>query len=107
MGRQVTWLGFVAAALGHAQTGPTTLHVDNSTAVGLANDTLKIARSKSIDMKFHWLRDRLRQGLIRVVYIPGERQLADFFTKALPVWQHLKLLLRLYGLKNPESHSNL
>ena len=34
---------------------PTTLHVDNSTAVCLANDTLKIARSKAVDMRFHLL----------------------------------------------------
>ena len=47
MARQTTWIRIVAAALGHPQSGPTTLHVDNSTAVGLANDTLKIARSKA------------------------------------------------------------
>ena len=94
MARQTAWLRIIAAAFGHEQPGPTTLHVDNSTAVGLANDTLKIARSKAIDMRFHWLRDRVRQGAIRVVYIPGERQLADFFTKALPVWQHLKQMTK-------------
>ena len=80
--RQIVWLRIVAAALGHPQPTSPTIHVDNTTAAGLANDTLKIARSKAIDMRFHWLRDRVRQGQIRAVHIPGERQLADFFTKA-------------------------
>ena len=102
MGRQITWLQVVAAALGHPQQGPSTLHVDNFTAVGLANDTVKIARSKSIDMRFHWLRDRVLQGLLRVVYILGERQLADFFTKALPVWQHLKTITKFVRIKKSD-----
>jgi hypothetical protein len=36
-------------------------------------------------MRFHWLRDRVRQGQFRVLFIPGAINIADFFTKALPV----------------------
>jgi hypothetical protein len=41
--------------------------------------------SKSLDMRFHWLRDRIRQGQFRVLFIPGAINIADFFTKASPV----------------------
>ena len=44
--------------------------------------------SKSLDMRFHWLRDRIDQGQFRVVFVPGLRNLADFFTKSLPVARH-------------------
>ena len=44
--------------------------------------------SKSLDMRFHWLRDRIDQGQFRVVFVPGKKNLADFFTKALPVARH-------------------
>ena len=90
--RQIVWLRIVAAALGRPQPTSTTIHVVNTTAVGLANDTLKIERSEAIDMRFHWLCDRVRQGQLCVVHIPGERQLADFFTEALAVWQYIKHL---------------
>jgi hypothetical protein len=44
--------------------------------------------SKSLDMRFHWLRDRIDQGQLRVVFVPGLRNLADLFTKSLPVARH-------------------
>ena len=47
--------------------------------------------SKSLDMRFHWLRDRIQQGQFRVIFVPGLQNLADFFTKALPVSRHLSL----------------
>jgi hypothetical protein len=47
--------------------------------------------SKSLDMRFHWLRDRIQQGHFRVLFIPGAVNIADFFTKALPVHRHCAL----------------
>jgi hypothetical protein len=47
--------------------------------------------SKSSDMRFHWLRDRIDQGQFRVLFVPGKKNLADFFTKALPVARHKAL----------------
>ena len=44
--------------------------------------------SKSLDMRFHWLRDRIDQGLFRVVFVPSLQNLADLFTKSLPVARH-------------------
>ena len=49
--------------LGHKQP-PTPLKTDNSTAYGYVNKNIKIKKSKSWDMQYHWLRDReLRQFL--------------------------------------------
>jgi hypothetical protein len=93
-GRHTVWFRIIAAALGFQQDGPTIVYVDNTTAVGLANNTLKIARTKAIDMRFHWLRDRVRQGQLKVLHIPGAQQLADFFTKPLAVKDHLSMMTR-------------
>ena len=60
--------------------------------MGLANDTVKVKRSKSIDMRFHWIRDRIRQGHFTVSWVAGAANLADFFTKALPVKRHQELM---------------
>ena len=37
------------------------IQVNNSTADGFANDTIKQKRSKAIDMRFYWIRDRISQ----------------------------------------------
>ena len=40
----------------------TPMQVDNSTEIGFANDTIKQKRSKSINMRFYWIRDRTTRG---------------------------------------------
>jgi hypothetical protein len=57
----------IAIALGHSQP-PTPILCDNEFAIGLANDTIKQKKSKSIDMRFHWLRDRIRQGQFTITH---------------------------------------
>jgi hypothetical protein len=77
--------------MGHPQP-PTPLFCDNEVAIGLANDSINIKMSKSLDMRFHWLRDRVKQLQFRVVFVPGVINIADFFTKkALPVARHRTL----------------
>jgi len=85
------WTRTMLAAIGYPQP-PTPILCDNKCAVGLANDTVKVKRGKSIDMRFHWIRDRVRQGQFTVQWIAGEENLADFFTKALPVRRHQQLM---------------
>ena len=58
--------------------------VDNTVAIGLANDSINKKRSKSMDMRFFWLRDRVRQGHFRIKHLAGIWNIADFFTKLLP-----------------------
>ncbi len=67
---------------------PTTIVCDNTSAIGLANDTIKQKRSKAIDMRFHWIRDRIRQNQFGIVYIPTKENIADYMTKNLPKELH-------------------
>ena len=69
--------------LGYPQPA-TLIPVDNTCAVGLANDVVKSRRSKSVDMRLHWIRDRVKQGQFKVIWREGQLNLADFFTKPLP-----------------------
>jgi len=69
--------------MGYPQ-GPTTLISDNSAAVGIATFTAKQRRSKHIDLRFHWIRDRANQGHFNILWRAGITNLADYFTKILP-----------------------
>ena len=74
----------------------------------MANDIVKLIKSKTVDMRFHWIRDRISQGQFRVVWRKGANNLADFFTKALPVHTHqslMKLLVRTPVDVNNRMHS--
>ena len=60
---------------------PTPVQVDNSTACRIANDNIKLQRSKAIDMRFYWVRDRVDQNQFKVYWRPGKTNLADYVTK--------------------------
>jgi hypothetical protein len=66
--------------LGHTQP-PTPLRTDNSTASGILNETIKQKRSKAMDMRYHWLTDRVRQKQFDVYWRPGRANLGDYHTK--------------------------
>jgi hypothetical protein len=86
-----SWFRIVLTTLGYPQIKPTKLLCDNSVAVGLANTSIKPKFSKSIDMNFHWLREHVTDGIFDVYWQSGATNLADFFTKALPVHQFVQL----------------
>ena len=66
--------------MGHSQPA-TPIQTDNDTATGLANETIKQKHSKTVDMRFHWVRDRISQKQFQVYWRPGETNKADYFSK--------------------------
>jgi hypothetical protein len=66
--------------LGHTQP-PTPLRTDNSTALSVLNETIKQKRSKVMDMRYHWLTNRVRQKHFDVYWRPGRENLGDYHTK--------------------------
>ena len=88
--KEATPLRTTLEELGHPQP-PTPVLVDNSTAVGLANDTVTQRRSRAIDMHFYWVRDRVNQQQYRVYWAPAHHNLADYFTKHHTPSHHRKM----------------
>ena len=76
--------------MGHPQP-PTPIETDNATAHGIICSTIRQKLSKAFDMRWHWLRDRVRQRQFRVFWRPGKQNLADYFTKHHPTWYHRKI----------------
>jgi hypothetical protein len=73
----------ILSDLGYPQS-PTLLRMDNTVALGLASGKMNAKRSKSMDMRFFWLVDRVAQLQFAVAHIPGVWNIADHFTKPLP-----------------------
>ena len=66
----------------------TPIITDNSTARGIMNKTIKQKRSKAMDMRFYWLRDRIEQGQFSMLWEPGKFNLADYPSKRHPASNH-------------------
>ena len=73
--------------LGHKQPA-TPIKIDNSTAQGIINNTIKQKRSKAMDMHFYWLRDRTLQKQFYIYWEPGKQNLANLPTKHHAGIQH-------------------
>ena len=69
--------------LGCTLEGPSTLYIDNQSALQVAKNPEHHGRMKHLDLRFYWLRDMVDAGLIRVDYIATEAMPADGLTKLL------------------------
>ena len=57
--------------------------VDLAGAISLANNPLSSARTKHIDVRYHFIRELVRSKTIRVQYVTSAQQHADILTKPL------------------------
>jgi hypothetical protein len=77
--------------VGHPQPR-TPMETDNTTATGYSNGTIRQKRTKAMDMRFYWIKDRVKQGQFNVYWGPGFQNLADYFTKQHSPAHHKRIL---------------
>jgi len=80
---QVVWLGRLLAELTGEEARAPVLMVDNQSAIALAKNPVHHDRSKHIDIKYHFIRDCVDGGRIKLEYVETARQLGDILTKPL------------------------
>ena len=88
-------------ALGQIQN-PICIKTDNSTAEAFSNSTLKEKRSKSWDMRWWWIQDKVKLKEFQVIWERGINNLADYQTKHFPPSYHTQVrptyILKGYNL---------
>lgn len=93
------------ADLGYPQT-ETEIFCDNECAVGIANNTFNLKRTKTIDMRYHWIRDQVKMKVFKITWKAGKLNLADFFTKAHPVQHHRDIRWKYVLVKRSNTASS-
>ena len=78
------WAKNFLEAQGH-KLGANTFNQDNQSAIKLEVNGRASAGQKSrhIDIRYFWVKDRVKSEKIDIVHCPTEEMLADFFTKPL------------------------
>ena len=64
--------------------GCTLIHEDNVSAIHLACNPATTSNSKHIDIRHHFIRERIERGEFKVVHVRSGLQRADFLTKPMP-----------------------
>jgi hypothetical protein len=93
--RKALWLQTLFAELGLPYSGPTTLYVNNRSAINFSKNSGFHAQSKHIDIQHHFVCEKIISNEITIIHCASEDNLANILTKALPMPKHQNLTTRL------------
>ena len=93
--QQIIWLRSFLNELDMPQTKPTILYVDNQGTIKYSNNGTNHGHLKHIDVKHHFICEKLISNEITLQYVGTNDNLADLFTKSLPKPKHQDLTMKL------------
>jgi hypothetical protein len=88
---QANWLQSLLSEMNIIADITVVLKIDNKSAINLAKNPVSHGKSKHIETRFHFLRDQVTKGKLKLEYCSTDNQQADILTKAVKRDQFLKL----------------
>jgi len=82
--KEALWLRKLMCAL-EIPLKAVNIRTDSHSGLALLSDPILHARSRHIDIHYHFVLDRVARGELMFIYIPTADMVADTFTKALPL----------------------
>ncbi|GJX63437.1 retrovirus-related pol polyprotein from transposon TNT 1-94 [Tanacetum coccineum] len=84
------------------------MYCDNKSAIALCCNNVQYSRSKHIDIRFHFIKEQVENGVVELYIVNTEYQLADIFTKALSR-ERIEFLINKLGMQSftPETLKQL
>ncbi|GKB13217.1 retrovirus-related pol polyprotein from transposon TNT 1-94 [Tanacetum coccineum] len=75
------------------------LYCDNNSAIALCCNNVQHSRAKHIDVRYHFIKEQVENGIVELYFIRVEYQLADSFTKPLPR-ERFNFLIEKLGMRS-------
>ncbi|GJY59466.1 retrovirus-related pol polyprotein from transposon TNT 1-94 [Tanacetum coccineum] len=84
------------------------LYCDNKSAIALCCNNIQHSRAKHIDVRYHFIKEQVENGIVELYFVRTEYQLADIFTKPLPR-ERFNFLIEKLGMRSmsPETLKRL
>lgn len=95
--KEAMWLRNILHELGFNQNQATTIYCDNQAAIALSHNPEYHARSKHVDIHYHFLRFHVEAQTVELKFIRSEDMAADGLTKALTRYKHNRFCDFLQG----------
>nr|GEX73604.1 hypothetical protein [Tanacetum cinerariifolium] len=77
----------------------TPMYCNNKSVIALFCNNFQHSRSKHIDIRYHFIKEQVENGVIELYFVNREYQLADLFTKALGR-DRIEFLINKLGLRS-------
>nr|GEW61967.1 hypothetical protein [Tanacetum cinerariifolium] len=61
------------------------MYYDSKAAIAISCNPVQYSRTKHIDVRYHFIKEKVKKCIVELFFVGTEYQLADLFTKALPV----------------------
>jgi len=85
---EIAWLRKLLRDLGLHVDIQVVIYCDNLSSIQLARNLVFHARTKHIEVHYHFIREKVLAGEIDLIYVSTEDQVADIFTKVLGAEKH-------------------
>ena len=96
--QEAIWLRRLLTDVGGPLEEPIVINEDNQGAIAMAKNPVGHARTKHIDIRYHFVREGVQNGAIFLNYVATDEMIADILTKPLPKHPFEKLVIGL-GMK--------
>ncbi len=80
---EALWWRSLLSEIGFSQIGPSVIHDDNQSCIAFAHNYGPLKRARHIDLRYHFIRDEIAKGKLKLRYVPSAHNLADILTKPL------------------------
>ena len=81
--QEAVWLRRLLVDLKGNSVCPTVMMEDNQGTIAMARNPVSHARTKHIDIRYHYVRETVQKKVISLNYCPSENMTADILTKPL------------------------
>ena len=95
---EVVWLRRILEDVGENQEEPSKVHCDIQSAVKLAHNPIYHAKSKHIELKYHFVREKIESKEIELIYCNTSDNVAHIFTKLVGKI-HFEVLRKKLGVE--------
>ena len=100
---ELLWLKQLLREIGVKEEMPMKMYCDNKVAINISHNPVHHDRTKHVEDNRHFIKEKVEDGTICMVYVLTNTQVVDVLTKALSrrSFEHLIDKLGMFNLYNP------
>ena len=100
---ELLWLKQLVGEIGVKEEMPMKMYCDNKTAINISHNPVHHDQTKHVEVDKHFIKEKVEDGTICMVYVPTNKQVADVLTKRLSRRSFKQLInkLGMFNLYNP------